>query len=184
VCSRQLFLSDKTNPESIDPGLSLVHLVLLYAITPTNLKPESLGLLHPLANQAVEESKEGMYCIHSKPIASPLEAILQVMSIGMSLAETPVPLIPLQINTLGCRLVLDLLIKVANLSTLGRRMKRMQSLGIVSHDVLPDIRACDPLGKSIGQGTEGKESKDFGELHCVMPEDDGLIVGGGGWVGL
>jgi hypothetical protein len=89
------------------------------------------------------------------------------MGIGMGLAETPIPLISLQINTLGRRLVLDLLIKVADLCTLGSHMEGMQSRGIVSHDVPPDIWARFPNGKDIGQG-KGNESKDFGELHCKV----------------
>jgi hypothetical protein len=160
----QLFFELKTNPESI-PGCILIHLFLRDPITPTNLKPESLCLIISIStSNRVVGGKGDRYRIHSKTITSPLETILKVMGIGMSLAETPIPFTALQINTLGCRLVLDLLIKVTDLSTLGGCMKSMQSLGIKTRDEPPNIRTTFPMGKDIGQ-CQGNKSKDFGELH-------------------
>jgi hypothetical protein len=175
----QFFFELKTNRESI-PGRRLIHLFLLNSITPTNLKPESLCLIPPIRTSNREVEVEHQYRVHCKTIASPLETILKIMGIGMSFAETPIPLIPIQINTLGSRLVLDLLVKVTNLGTLGSCMEGMQSLGIVIHNKPPNIRASFPIGKDIGQCQRDK-SKDFGELHWKVWCRTPMV---GKWVGL
>jgi hypothetical protein len=105
------------------------------------------------------------------------------MGIGMSLAKTSIPLLPLQINTLGCRFILDLLVKVADLGTLGSRIQGMQSWGIVIKDEPPNIGTSFPGSKDIGQG-QGNKSDDFGELHFVTNEGGiGVrVLGCGPWV--